>query len=129
MNFPPFIYDYVTDRDWVERAQDNNLNDYFGFDVTFTREDLENYNYDKINDCIDKYIDSHNFEVLESETLDFDLERSVAQDKIVFSYDNKYYQTYYVYSPFFRDIEQNTEIFEVFPISEIITKYMLKHND
>lgn len=127
MNFPPFIYDYVTDRDWVERAQDNNLNDYFGFDVTFTKEDLENYNYDKINDCIDKYIDSHNLEILENETLDFDLEKSIAQDKIVFSYDNKYYQTYYVYSPF-RDIEQNTEIFEVFPKSEIVTKYTLYHD-
>lgn len=128
MNFPPFIYDYVTDRDWVERAQDKNLNDYFGFDVTFTKEDLENYNYDKLDNCIGEYIYSHNLEVLESETLDFDLERSVAQDKIIFSYDDKYYQTYYTYSPF-RDINQNTEIFEVFPESEIVTKYVLKHND
>lgn len=127
MNFPPFIYDYVTDRDWVERAQDNDLNDYFGFDVTFTKEDLENYNYDKINDCINKYVDSHNLEVLKDETIDFDLDKSIAEDKIVFSYDDKYYQTYYTYSPF-SYIEQNTDIFEVFPKSEIVTKYIMFHD-
>lgn len=130
MKFSPFIYDYIISDDWefldnMTSYQDSK--EYFGFDVPFTEEDLCNDNWDKFREYLEKWIQEHQLDVVDSEVVWYDLEKGYEDIDVIFSFEGKYYKTSYStgwsWGPYRYGYPEDSK--EVFPHTKTIevTKY------
>lgn len=126
MKFAPFIYEYVAQDNWefLENMLGfRDTKEFFGFDVPFTEEDLNNENWESFRDYLENWVEEHQLKVIDSEVIHYDLEKSYEEVEVVFSFDGKYYKTEYIRSvyvgPFEHGYPKDTK--EVFPHTKTIT--------
>lgn len=124
MKFAPFIYEYIVSDDWefLEYVPED-LKEYFGFDVPFTRDDLNNENWENSKKYLEDWVAEHKLKVIETETDYVDLEKSYEEIKVVFSFEGKYYETTYIYSLYVTPFEYGypKDSKEVFPHTKTVT--------
>jgi len=119
-----FLYTYLTteDYDW----------DLEGYPFETMEEDFKDVQIDKwghksypsLNKKADDYINMHGIEVMLDNIIDYDLEKSYLTRRLVFKYDNKYYEFKYDYSYYWTDDEPIGKILnEVHPKEKTITVY------
>lgn len=126
MKFAPFIHDYVASDDWEfldNMSKFSNLKEYFGFDVPFTEDDLNNENWEDFRNYLEDWVAEHKLKVISSEVTWYDLDKAYEEVEVVFSFDGKYYKTEYIssayVSPFEYGYPEDTR--EVFPHTKTVT--------
>lgn len=114
-----FIFDLVTQDgfyDFPEFNSQKEFEEYIGEEVPikFDCEEAILWEFEE------EWKNSHNFAVMEDELDECDLEKSSAIRRAVYTINNKYYELYYVESPY-NDFMLWQEPYEVYPVEETIT--------
>lgn len=125
MKFAPFIYDYLTTDDWDFLEEiDDDVKEYFGFDVPFTKGEIDE-KWDEIQLFLEDWIIEHGLKEVASQVVYTDLEKCYQEIEVVFSFDGKYYRFVYIYSLFLSTFADGypKESEEVFPVTKTITVY------
>lgn len=126
MKFAPFVYDYVASCDWEfldNMIEFSDPKEYFGFDVPFTYDDLNNENWKDFKKYLKDWVTEHKLAVVDLEVTYYDLDKAYEEVEVVFSFEDKYYKTEYIssayVSPFEYGYPDDSKV--VFPHTETIT--------
>ncbi len=119
-----FLYIYLTTEDY-----NWNLEEY-PFEIT--EEDFKDVqtnawgyeSYPSLDRKADDYINAHGIETILDDIVDYDLEKAYLTKRLVFKYDDKYYEFEYDYSYNWTDDEPIGKVLnEVHPKQKTITVY------
>lgn len=126
MKFAPFIHEYVASDDWEFLENMSGFSDakeFFGFDVPFTEDDLNNENWDSFREYLENWVTEHNLVIISDEVVYYDLEKGYEDHEVIFSFEGKYYKTSYstswCWGPYRDSYPDNVK--EVFPHTETVT--------
>ena len=127
MKFAPFIYEWLVDAYWLCPFGDPN--EFFGFEVPFTKEEFENSKYgdeltEEMKRIIYSYVDEHGIDIISTTQDDRDLKKGCIYITLVFSFDGDYYAFDYINS-YFHDpfVYGYPEARQVFPHNKEVIKY------
>lgn len=117
-----FIFDLVTQEGFwsiSESEFEDKLKEYQ--DIINT----EINNAEELTEYLENWIKEHNFSNLDNDIFNYDLEKGYIEKEAVYTVDNKYYEILYYYN-YCNGYGLLEEPVEVYPVEEIITKYVKK---